>query len=398
MCSAITDNRDQVVPNSTEETVTEKQKARMSEDGSVSNDGIKNDSSNQQQAVSRYGEKEDICSMAKSPPDALQSKERFDALVRDRDSLRAEVTDMRRSLEEIQSKHRADMEALQHKLNDAEGKKEHAESQFQKLLERVNTIKSQLGERLKEDAVPRLKIGELEEQNAALKDNFQGKCSELAELSEANEHKSKEILTLRDRTNLSQQNWLKEKEELFEQQSYLQSEFEQAKEAMHNWEVLAMEERSIRETLGEKVVDLEEQLASLRDAYERTSDERDSQLSAVDGLQRALQEIQTGNSDSQLEELKQALHCAEKKALDADKALGSAQKELERVRPFEKEVKEKNLLIGKLRHEAVTLNDHLTKALRFLKKGKPEDNVDRQDLPYQRSSSVAFLTPADDSC
>ncbi|KAE8147093.1 hypothetical protein BDV25DRAFT_40367 [Aspergillus avenaceus] len=51
--------------------------------------------------------------------------------------------------------------------------------------------------------------------------------------------------------------------------------------------------------------------------------------------------------------------------------------ELERVRPFEKEVKEKNLLIGKLRHEAVTLNDHLTKALRFLKRGKPEDNVDR---------------------
>jgi len=41
-------------------------------------------------------------------------------------------------------------------------------------------------------------------------------------------------------------------------------------------------------------------------------------------------------------------------------------------------VKEKNLLIGKLRHEAVILNDHLTKALRFLKRGKPEDNVDRQ--------------------
>jgi hypothetical protein len=51
--------------------------------------------------------------------------------------------------------------------------------------------------------------------------------------------------------------------------------------------------------------------------------------------------------------------------------------ELERLHPFEKDVKEKNLLIGKLRHEAVTLNDHLTKALRFLKKGKPEDNVDR---------------------
>ena len=152
--SAIANKRDQIaVHNSTDERVTEKQKVPMSENESVSNDCSRNDYSDQRQAVSRYGEKENSRSMTNSPPDALQSKERFDALVRDRDSLRAEVTDMRRSLEEIQSKHRADMEALQHKLNDAEGKKEHAESQFQKLLERVNTIKSQLGERLKEDAV-----------------------------------------------------------------------------------------------------------------------------------------------------------------------------------------------------------------------------------------------------
>lgn len=60
---------------------------------------------------------------------------------------------MRKSLEEIQSKHRADMEALQQKLDDAESKKEQAETQFQKLMERVNAIKSQLGERLKEDEV-----------------------------------------------------------------------------------------------------------------------------------------------------------------------------------------------------------------------------------------------------
>jgi predicted nuclease with TOPRIM domain len=60
---------------------------------------------------------------------------------------------MRKSLEEIQSKHRADMEALQQKLDDSESKKEQAETQFQKLMERVNAIKSQLGQRLKEDEV-----------------------------------------------------------------------------------------------------------------------------------------------------------------------------------------------------------------------------------------------------
>lgn len=105
---------------------------------------------------------------------------------------------------------------------------------------------------------------------------------------------SKELSELRERTNLSQQNWLKEKDDMLEQESYLQSEFEQAKEAMHNWEVLAMEERSIRESLGEKVVDLEEQLATVKDAYEKTSAECESQAATVDGLQRALQEIQAG--------------------------------------------------------------------------------------------------------
>lgn len=83
------------------------------------------------------------------------------------------------------------------------------------------------------------------------------------------------------------------------------------------------------------------------------------------------------SSDAQLEELREKLQQVEKRAEEANTELKQAQAELDRLLPFEKEVKEKNLLIGKLRHEAVTLNDHLTKALRFLKRGKPEDNVDR---------------------
>lgn len=86
------------------------------------------------------------------------------------------------------------------------------------------------------------------------------------------------------------------------------------------------------------------------------------------------------SSDAQLEELREKLQQVEKRAEEANTELKQAQTELDRLLPFEKEVKEKNLLIGKLRHEAVTLNDHLTKALRFLKRGKPEDNVDRYVL------------------
>lgn len=194
-----------------------------------------------------------------------------------------------------------------------------------------------------------------------------------------------------------------------EQEGYLRAEFEEAKQAMHSWEILAMEERSIRENLADKVADLEDQLSGLKADYERASSECNTQSLTVDGLQRALQEIQTGtiilyrfethhaqymltqislarkkelreiveSSDAQIEDLKRKLQDAEKQATEASSTLETTEKELQRALPFEKEVKEKNLLIGKLRHEAVTLNEHLTKALRFLKKGKPEDNVDR---------------------
>ena len=83
------------------------------------------------------------------------------------------------------------------------------------------------------------------------------------------------------------------------------------------------------------------------------------------------------NSQTQVESLQKQLREAESRAAEATSSLEATRHELERAVPFEKEVKEKNLLIGKLRHEAVILNDHLTKALKYLKKGKPEDSIDK---------------------
>lgn len=78
-----------------------------------------------------------------------------------------------------------------------------------------------------------------------------------------------------------------------------------------------------------------------------------------------------------MERLQKQSEEAQSNAAEATMLYDSAKVELERALPLETEVKEKNLLIGKLRHEAVILNDHLTKALKYLKKGKPEDNIDK---------------------
>jgi chromosome segregation ATPase len=176
---------------------------------------------------------------------------------------------------------------------------------------------------------------------------------------------------------------------LIQQTRHLKDEAEAAKEAMGDWEVLAMEERSMREGLTERIKDLEEQFSSQKEAYEATVSERDNQSQAVDGLQRALQEVQEARKrelremvesyEEQLQALKKLIQESDARAVEAETARGSVQMELDRLAPFEKEVKEKNLLIGKLRHEAIVLNDHLTKALRFLKKAKPEDNIDRYE-------------------
>lgn len=236
-----------------------------------------------------------------------------------------------------------------------------------------------------------------------MQEQYAAKSAEVDALASEVQTQSKELSSLRNRANLSQQNWIKEREELAEQEAYIRQEYETAKQSMHDWEVLALEERSVRKDLTEKVGDLEEQVASLKEAYERAASERDSQSMTVDGLQKALQEIQTArkkelrelveSSQTETETLKKQLQDAERASSAAVAELEATKRELERALPFEKEVKEKNLLIGKLRHEAVILNDHLTKALRFLKKGKPEDNVDRYAMSASGLEIRGQLTP-----
>lgn len=208
-------------------------------------------------------------------------------------------------------------------------------------------------------------------------------------MAEEREQSAKELSSLRNRTTLSQQNWLKEREEMAEQESYLREDFENAKQAMHDWEVLALEERSMRRDLADKVGDLEEQVTSYKEAYDKASRESEGQSVAVEGLQKALQELQTErkrelremveSSQAELEKLQISVREAEQASTLAKGELEKTKVELERAQPFEKEVKEKDLQLGKLRHQNVTLNEHLTNALRLIKhmKSRPEDNVDR---------------------
>lgn len=317
---------------------------------------------------------------------------RLDAMQQERDNLRAEVTQLRESLEQLQAKHTEEVSGVHKELEKSQEEKEEAETQYRNLLGKVNTIRSQLGERLKADAeeleTARGRIEELEQEQSTINEEKEQLQSSVEELNGQIKSQASEIETLRSRTNLSTSNWAKERDDLIKQEAYVREEYEVARQAMQDWEILATEERSRREGAEERAQELDEQLNNQREALERVRNEAETQGSTVDGLQRALRDVQeerkrelrelVEQSQSQLEELRKQVKGAEDSSAELKSQLETTQRELERASPFEKEVKEKNLLIGKLRHEAVILNDHLTKALRFLKRGKPEDNVDRQ--------------------
>jgi len=331
-------------------------------------------------------EAEDISSAA------ADATSRLDAMQQERDNLRAEVTQLRQSLESLQARHDEELSTTKDELEQSTSGKEKAELQYRNLLDRVNQIRSSLGERLKADAAEleqaREKIEELERSNASVEEDNSKWQERVAQLNSDIESQSDEIQTLRSRSTLSSNNWAKERDDLNAKEAYIREEYEVAKQAMQDWEILATEERARRELLEERSQELEEHLSNHREAYERIKSEAEMQGGTVDGLQRALRDVQderkrelrelVEQSQSQLDDLRKHAKSAEDTAADLTQQLADTQKELERALPYEKEVKEKNLLIGKLRHEAVTLNDYLTKALRFLKRGKPEDNVDRQ--------------------
>ncbi|KAF2480021.1 hypothetical protein BDY17DRAFT_303090 [Neohortaea acidophila] len=317
---------------------------------------------------------------------------RLDALQLERDNLRAEVTQLRQSLESLQERHTQEVSGLKDELETSNQSKESALTQHRNLLGKVNQIRSQLGERLKQDAEEleqaRARIEELEKSNGEAGEEEEKLREEVSRLSTQVESQSSEIEGLRSRTSVSTSNWARERDDLVAQEAYVREEYEMAKQAMQDWEILATEERSRREALEERAQELEEQLSTQKEAYERVRNETEMQSGTVDGLQRALREVQeqrktelrelVEQSDAQLEDLRKQSKASEDAATALRQQLADTQQDLERALPFEKEVKEKNLLIGKLRHEGVILNEHLIKALRFLKRGKPEDNVDRQ--------------------
>ncbi|KAL1892288.1 hypothetical protein Cpir12675_004611 [Ceratocystis pirilliformis] len=311
--------------------------------------------------------------------------------------LQDEVEKLRSQLSALQESHDAEVAQLKEDIDESTAAKEQAEEQYEALRDRVEKIKSTLAERLQRDRVEleeaKERIDELEAQGEELRGQTEEANKRVESLELELQEATRELTGLRSRNNLSAQNWSKEKEDLMIANQRLRDELQSTTNAMSEWEVIAMEERALKDSYVDKITSLEEQLGQLNEAYLSINSIKDTQDQSISSLQRALSELQDTRKrelrdmvethEEQLKALKVAAQKVNKQLAAALAEKETLSRELQRTAPFEKEVNEKNLLIGKLRHEAIVLNEHLTKALRYLKKTKPQDQVDRQIVTNQ---------------
>jgi len=130
------------------------------------------------------------------------------------------------------------------------------------------------------------------------------------------------------------------------------------------------------------------ELAGAKEASERDAAARDAEAERANNLQAVLEDFQSakdhelqqavGEREAQLADITQSLAEYKHRALQAELQLEENSADNTRRQALEQEVKEKSLLIGKLRLEAVIINEHLMEALRRLRRGSANTSVDRR--------------------
>ncbi|KAJ7185557.1 hypothetical protein C8R46DRAFT_982226 [Mycena filopes] len=169
----------------------------------------------------------------------------------------------------------------------------------------------------------------------------------------------------------------------------LGNKLKQDAEELDRREVLVQQLTAQNDNLTSTVEMLKEELISTSAEAERASGELDSMRSRAfeesaqenQVRERELRETQTELERCRMEKEEwERERMALQDKVVADEARSNAEMyrrdlELERVG---KEVKEKTLLIEKLRHEAIIINEHLMEALRRLRRNSTDTNVDRR--------------------
>ncbi|GAA5906113.1 hypothetical protein JCM6882_003563 [Rhodosporidiobolus microsporus] len=266
------------------------------------------------------------------------------------------------------------------------------EQQYHNLLGKLTAMRNTLGDKLKQDADEldrrEQEIADLRASNDDLQAALETLKSELIQSHADGDALHTEVEQLRLRAFDSERQTSDEAQERELALREAQEDLERVRIERDEWEGEAMRERVRREELVARFAQVEVELAQAKTERENLREERDREQESAANLHAVLEEFQAakdrelqallGDLQTQLHDTTKELATYRNRASQAEDRLAAAQNDSEKVLALSKEVKEKNLLIGKVRHEAVILNEHLTEALRRLKRNSGENSVDQR--------------------
>ncbi|KAF6764189.1 hypothetical protein DFP72DRAFT_416196 [Ephemerocybe angulata] len=281
------------------------------------------------------------------------------------------------------------VEGLRQVLERTREEKEALASQYSTLLGKLTDMRTRLGTKLKQDAEEldrrEQMIQSLSTQIEDLSATVDTLKEELITSHQESERSSRELDALRARTlqESSQESFMRERE-----LRDCQLELEKSRMEKDEWERLAQHEKALSEDARSTADELRRELELEREVRAREAEVLAAEQEKAANLQSVLQDFQAAKDhelrqavkdyDAQLQQVTLSLAEFKHRAHTAELKLEESHSNISRTQELENQVKEKNLLIGKLRHETVIINEHLVEALRRLRKSSSETNVDRR--------------------
>ncbi|KAG0078015.1 hypothetical protein BGZ93_000355 [Podila epicladia] len=276
------------------------------------------------------------------------------------------------------------------------------QAQHKVLLDRVTSMKSTLGTKLQADMdninTLRQQIDHLTAQNSDYLLTIKQLEEELMASHEHYEKTSRELEHLRRRlVEIQEDNSAEvvEKENLIHE---LQSRLQREEREREDWETMASEQRASKDQAIVNMRAMERERDAAKAEKDSLRQELDREIESLNNLQTVLEEFQSAKESEiqfALEGLYRQLNTAtaslgdyQTRATAAEDQLRQMSHDVERARLLEREVKDKNVTIGKLRHDAVIQQGHLTEAMRRLKEENSQNTV---DIPLISNLFISFL-------
>lgn len=279
---------------------------------------------------------------------------------------------------------------LRQQLEEKTKENEKNELNYQNLLSKLSGMKTLFG-KMKQGEIE-LAAKELENEllKSSVKQSEEEKkvlISTIKDLKEEITNLNSECVSLNERTKTLQNELENSKNtvtRLTSANTKLTNESKELRTNQEEYLIMMNEEKLQRQNLKNEISELK-QIIQFKDTEIGQYSE---EIASLNGKLSSLsQDILKQNRDFEqktsvlnntIDTLKNQLQETDNSSQALKSQLATAQEEITRLEKFEKDNKDKQLQIGKLRHELIILNDHLTKALKLIKKDSNNETVDKE--------------------